>query len=188
VIFPLSRIETEPPALGPVLPMLYHHARSPLARIMRIDEALRASAHPNTRTLAEQIGVHRRTIRRDIDYLRDQLNAPIEFDWTRNCYFYTEPSYRLPLPQMTRGEMLALIVSERMMRQFRGTPFERDLRSAITNLGEMLPDDFGYSLEPEARKPATSWFRQSGTLTLKPFNTRAVTYLGVYSGIVTTLW
>jgi predicted DNA-binding transcriptional regulator YafY len=130
--------------------MMYHHARPPLARIMRIDEALRASAHPNTRTLAEQIGGHRRTIRRDIDYLRDQLNAPIEFDWTRNCYFYTEPSYRLPLPQMTQGEMLALIISERMMWQFRGTPFERDLRQAIAKLGEVPPDGISVRLDAVA--------------------------------------
>jgi predicted DNA-binding transcriptional regulator YafY len=38
-----------------------------MARIMTIDGALRARAWPNTRTLADQIGVTRRTIRRDID-------------------------------------------------------------------------------------------------------------------------
>ena len=76
--------------------MLYHHVRQPLARIMTIDMALRASAWPNTRTLAQQVGVNRRTIRRDIDYLRDQLHAPIAFDFVRNGYF--APSSRSACP------------------------------------------------------------------------------------------
>ena len=114
---------------------------------MTIDMALCASAWPNTRTLAQQIGVNRRTIRRDIDYLRDQLHAPIEFDCVRNGYYYTEPTYRLPFPQLTQGEMLALYLSERMMRQFRGTPFERDLRHAIAKLSELLPDGVSVRLD-----------------------------------------
>jgi predicted DNA-binding transcriptional regulator YafY len=131
----------------PVPPMLYHHARPPLARIMTIDKALRAGAWPNTRTLANEIGVDRRTIRRDIDFLRYQLNAPIEFDSVRNGYHYTEPSYSLPFPQLTQGEMLSLYLSERMMRQFRGTPFERDLRQAISKLSELLPDGVSVRLD-----------------------------------------
>jgi hypothetical protein len=63
--------------------------------------------------------------------LRYQLNAPIEFDVERNGYYYTEPTFRLAFPQLSQGEMLALCLAERMMRQFRGTPFERDLRLAI---------------------------------------------------------
>ncbi len=114
---------------------------------MTIDKALRSSAWPNTRTLAEQIGVTRRTIRRDIDYLRDQLNAPIEFDGVRNGYYYTEPTFQLPFPQLTQGEMLALYLSERMMRQFRGTPFEPDLRQAIAKLSELLPAGVSVRLE-----------------------------------------
>ncbi len=117
---------------------------------MTIDRALCSSAWPNTRTLAEKIGVTRRTIRRDIDYLRDQLNAPIEFDGVRNGYYYTEPTFRLPFPQLTQGEMLALYLSERMMRQFRGTPFERDLRQAIAKLSELLPDGVSVGLEATA--------------------------------------
>ena len=36
---------------------------------------------------------------------------------------------------MSQGELLALYFSERLMRQFRGTPFERDLRQAIAKWG-----------------------------------------------------
>ncbi len=94
--------------------------------------------------------MNRRTIRRDIDYLRDQLHAPIDFDCVRNGYYYTELTYRLPFPQLTQGEMLALYLSERTMRQFRGTPFERDLRHAIADLSEAVLDDLAHPLGPES--------------------------------------
>jgi predicted DNA-binding transcriptional regulator YafY len=48
---------------------------------------------------------------------------------------------------MSQGEMLALYLSERMMRQFRGTPFEEDLRQAIKKLGTMLPDQVTVRLD-----------------------------------------
>ncbi len=38
-------------------------------------------------------------------------------------------------------------LSERMMRQFRGTPFERDVRHAIKKLSELLPDAVSVRLD-----------------------------------------
>ncbi len=127
--------------------MLYHCARPPLARFLKIDDALRARGWPNTRTLAREIEVDRRTIRRDIDYMRDQLHAPIAFDAAHRGYYYTEPTFRLAFPQLTQGELLALYLSEQTARHFRGTPFERDLRQAIGKLTEFLPDRVSLSVD-----------------------------------------
>ena len=85
---------------------MYQAARPPLRRIMLIDQALRAGTWPNSTTLAKELEVNRRTIRRDIAYLCHQLRAPIEFDPTRNGYHYTEPSYRLPFLQLAQGELV----------------------------------------------------------------------------------
>jgi proteasome accessory factor B len=104
-----------------------------------IDQELRARRWPTDRTLAKALEVNPRTIRRDLEYMRDQLHAPIDFDREQRGYFYTEPTFQLTFPQLSQGELLARYLAERMMRQFRGTPFEPDLRGAITKLGEMLP-------------------------------------------------
>src|SRR3954451_14935753 len=125
-------------------------SRPPLARIMAIDQALRAGACPNARTLVLQLEVNPRTIRRDITYLRDQLGAPVEFDPVRNGFFYREPGYRLPYFQLTEGELVALLLAERLLRQYRGTPFERDLRRAFGKLSEMLPDGISVRLDSMA--------------------------------------
>jgi predicted DNA-binding transcriptional regulator YafY len=46
-------------------------ARPVLARILAIDRALHESVWPNARILGERLEVTPRTIRRDIEYLRD---------------------------------------------------------------------------------------------------------------------
>ncbi len=120
--------------------MRYHATRPLMRRMQEIDLALRTKKWPTDKTLAVDLQVDPRTVRRDLEFMRYEQNAPIAFDRARRGYYYTEPTYRLPLLQMTQGELLALYFSERLLRQFRGTPFEADLRQAIAKLGEMLPD------------------------------------------------
>jgi predicted DNA-binding transcriptional regulator YafY len=123
-----------------LVPTMRHPATQPLARrIQAIDQALRAGRWPTGEALALALEVDARTIRRDTRFMRLEQHAPIGFDRRRKGYYYTEPTFRLPSVQMTQGELLALYLSERMLRQFRGTPFERDLRRAIDKLGESLP-------------------------------------------------
>ena len=122
-------------------------ARPPLARIMVIDQALRAGTWPNATTLGDQLEVDPRTIRRDIAYMRDQLRAPIEYDPRRNGYRYTDLTIRLAYFPVTEGELVALLLAERVLRQYRGTPFERDLRRAFGRLAEQLPDGVSVRLD-----------------------------------------
>jgi predicted DNA-binding transcriptional regulator YafY len=117
---------------------------------MTIDQALRANRWPTAATLARELEVTLRTIRRDVAYLRYQLRAPIQFDPVRNGYHYTEPTYRLPFLQLTQGELVALYLAERLLRQLEGTPFESDLRQAIAKLATMLPDGVTVRLDTMA--------------------------------------
>jgi predicted DNA-binding transcriptional regulator YafY len=115
-----------------------------------IDQELRARNWPSDESLAQTLEVDPRTIRRDIEYMRYQLNAPIGFDRRQGGYCYTEPTFRMSLPQLSQGELLALFLAERMMRQFRGTPFEPDLKQAIEKLSPMLPDGVTVKLDAVA--------------------------------------
>jgi predicted DNA-binding transcriptional regulator YafY len=112
-----------------------------------IDQALRAQRWPTDKTLATDLEVDPRTIRRDIEFMRDERHAPIEFDRAQRGYYYADPTFRLHLVHMNHCTMLALYLSERMMRQFSGTPFEEDLRQAIGKLSTMLPDQVTVRLD-----------------------------------------
>ena len=125
-------------------------SRPPLRRIMGIDQAVRSGGWPNATTLAAEFEVDPKTVRRDIAYLRDQLNAPLEYDPARFGYFYREPSFRLPFFQLTEGELVAVLLAERVLRQYRGTPFEADLRRAFAKVTELLPDAVSVRLDAVA--------------------------------------
>src|SRR5262245_23061040 len=129
---------------------MYLAARPPLRRIMVIDHAMRANRWPNTERLAEELDVTVRTVRRDIAYLRYQLRAPIRFDPVQNGYHYSEPSFRLPFLQLSQGELIALYLAERLLRQLEGTPFEANLRQAIEKVSTMLADGVSDRLDAMA--------------------------------------
>jgi predicted DNA-binding transcriptional regulator YafY len=119
---------------------MYLAARPALARMLLIDQALREGSWPNARILGERLEVDPRTVRRDIEYLRDRLHAPIEFDARRNGYHYSEPTYRLPFLQLTEGELVALFLAEQLLRHYRGTPYGPDLARAFGKITAALSD------------------------------------------------
>jgi predicted DNA-binding transcriptional regulator YafY len=69
-----------------------------------IDQALRAGRWPTDKSLAAELEADSRTIRRDLEYMRDQLKAPIAFSRARRGYYYSEDTYRLPFLQLSEME------------------------------------------------------------------------------------
>ena len=114
--------------------------------MLRIHQALQAGAFPNATSLAREIEVTTKTIHRDLEFMRDRLNLPIEFDKTRNGYFYTGEVSAFPTMQITEGEIFALVVAEKALQQYRGTSFEKPLLSAIKKMEQSLPDTISLNL------------------------------------------
>ncbi len=122
------------------------HSRPPLERMLRIHQALQSSGFPNASKLASEIEVAAKTIHRDIEFMRDRLNLPIEFSPGKNGYFYTEEVSAFPTMQITEGELFALVVAEKALQQYRGTSFEKPLLSAIRKMEQALPDTISLNL------------------------------------------
>jgi proteasome accessory factor B len=108
-------------------------------RFRYIDREIRRGRYPNCPQLGETLGVSTRTIQRDVEFMKDSLDAPVEFDPIRNGYHYTEGSFNLPFEQMTEGELLAMLVADKALGEFRGTAFEGVLRGIFVKLAEALP-------------------------------------------------
>src|SRR6266705_6516971 len=115
-------------------------SRPPLERIMRIHEGLKARAFPNCRKLADEFEVSSKTIQRDIEFMRDRLGLPIEYDQLHFGFVYTEPVTSFPSIQVSEGEIVALFVAQKALQQYRGTPFEAPLRAAFRKIGHGLKD------------------------------------------------
>jgi predicted DNA-binding transcriptional regulator YafY len=122
------------------------HSRPPLERMLRIHKTLQSGKFPNATTLARETEVSTKTIQRDIEFMRDRLNLPIEFNKTRNGYFYNGEVSAFPTMQITEGEIFALVVAEKALQQYRGTSFEKPLLSAIKKMEQALPDTISINL------------------------------------------
>lgn len=114
--------------------------RPPLERMLRIHQAIQAGGYPNAETLARELEVCTKSIRRDLEFMRDRLGLPLCYDERRWGYHYTEDVGAFPSLQISEGELFALLVAEKAIQQYRGTSFEQPLTSALRKMSAGLPD------------------------------------------------
>lgn len=126
-------------------------SRPPLERMLRIHEELRRGALVNCTKLVQKLEVSRKTVVRDIAFMRDRLDLPIEFDPRIQAYRYTQPVNAFPTVHVTEGELFALLVAQRALEQYRGTPFHRQLEIAFGKLAAGLRDRISFSPADELR-------------------------------------
>lgn len=119
--------------------------RPPLVRIQKIHTALAEGEYPNAITLAKQLAVDPKTIRRDMDVMRDQLDYPIEYDESKRGFYYTGPVTNMPLMKATEGELMALLVASQALQSYEGTPYAHVLETAFKKLTSMLGDEVCFS-------------------------------------------
>lgn len=122
-------------------------------RIAYIDSRLRHRRdYPTALQLAEGLrdehgeDVTTRTIQRDIRMMRDR-GAPIEFDTHRQGYYYSNMSWQLPGIELTDGDLLALMVTDRALEGYRNSPWYEEMRSVFERLTTLLPTNVTVSSE-----------------------------------------
>lgn len=91
-------------------------------RFYRIDRLLRHHKVVTIVHFMESLGVSRATFKRDLEYMRDRLNAPIEWDREaggyRLCASSTgAPAYELPGLWFNESEILALLTMEKLLEE-----------------------------------------------------------------------
>ena len=65
-------------------------------RIQWLHKKMTMKSYPNAQRIAERFNISHRQAQRDLDYLRRELGAPIEYDAKRKGFYYTQP-FVLPL-------------------------------------------------------------------------------------------
>lgn len=106
-----------------------------------IDQQLRENRYPNCRTIARAFEVNPKTVHRDIEYLRDQLGAPIDFDPRRNGYYYTEPNYFLPAVPLRESEIFSFLVAEKVLQQYQNTAYYSQIQQVVEKIRRFLPEE-----------------------------------------------
>lgn len=118
------------------------HSRPPQARMYYIDAQLRENCYPNCTSIARHFEVSPKSIHRDIEYMRIELDAPIKYDPQKKGYFYTQLGFFLPAVFLVQQEADAVRVTEKVLSQYKGTPYYEMIKRALDKVLQYLPSTF----------------------------------------------
>jgi len=109
------------------------------SRLLFIDRTIKEGRYPNCSSLAEEYEVSRKTIQRDIEYMRYQLDAPIEYIARHRGYIYTEEQFQLPAMNIRESDLFGVYLAEKLLVQYEGTPIYDSLCSVFEKIEQSLP-------------------------------------------------
>jgi len=119
--------------------------RRPLHRIYEIHTWVKAGRYPNCQQLAKELEMTAKTVQRDINFMRDELNLPLAYDEQRHGYFYEKPVGDFPLLQLSRRELVTLFLARQALSTVRGTRLEQELAQTFERLTAGLSDEVSFS-------------------------------------------
>ena len=114
-----------------------------LRRITRIDEELRSGRYPNSEELAAKMEVSPRTILRDIEHLRLFYDAPIEYDYNKRGFYYTEPNFFIKSIMLTEDEVKTITIYDDILKKSnddKNDEFNTNFRKTIGKILAVLPE------------------------------------------------
>ncbi|MDQ3134909.1 MAG: WYL domain-containing protein, partial [Acidobacteriota bacterium] len=121
------------------------HLRA-LSRLFRIHQEIAARRYPTAGALAALLELSERTIKRELQRMRDDFGAPLVFDRARNGWRYSEPGWEPPPITINEGDLLAFFVAEQTLRAAGHTPEAALVRQSLTKLATLLPEHVSINL------------------------------------------
>jgi predicted DNA-binding transcriptional regulator YafY len=115
-------------------------------RILKLDALLRNRDRSTAQYLADALEVSERTVRADIEFLKNRLDAPIKYS-RKEGFHYEDLNWRLSTYPLTQGELFALTLGARMLEAYAGSAYQEELRTAIDRLSERLPQQTWVDLQ-----------------------------------------
>ena len=108
-------------------------------RLFQILEIIRNGNYPNAPKLQKQFEISRSTIMRDIEFLKDRYNAPIEYSKEHKGWYLSDPTFMINSMLLTEGELFAVHTIVPLMEQYKNTPLESTFKSIISKMMDLLP-------------------------------------------------
>jgi predicted DNA-binding transcriptional regulator YafY len=114
--------------------------------MMRIHRKIEDREYPNCRKMSGEFEVSVRTLKRDIEFMKNSLRLPIEFDVPKNGYYFATPQPHFPRVPLTERDVVGLFVAQKTIEQYKGTSLEPVLNGAFRKMLAGLDDAVKYSL------------------------------------------
>ena len=120
-------------------------------RIRRMVQMVREGTEtgylPNSSDFMKEFEVSRRTVARDLDFLRDEERAPLAYDGARHGFTLADETYTLPPVRISRKEAFSFALARKVLAHYEGTPLHLDMRSVLDKIAESLEGDV--TIEPD---------------------------------------
>ena len=110
-------------------------------RLLKLEHLIKTLSYPNATDLRKKLEVSLRTIMRDLEFLRDQYNAPIEYDSFHKGYYFTDKTFFVKRGMLSEAELLTVSTMLPLMDQYKNTPLENAFKSVFEKLYDMLPTE-----------------------------------------------
>lgn len=112
-------------------------------RFYKIDQLLQQKGVVRLDEFLEELGVSRATFKRDLEYMRDRLHAPIEWDRAQRGYRFTPPlpdapRYQLPGLWFNASEIRALLTMQHLLSEVQPGALEPHIAPLRARLRSLL--------------------------------------------------
>ena len=113
------------------------------ARVYKIEMLIRNRGHVSFQKLLDELEVSPATLKRDLDYLKDQLGAPIEYDRYLNGYKfgqeYRGQKHELPGLWFSERELYSLLMAHQLLSDLDSDGvISRHLQPLLDRIHQML--------------------------------------------------
>ena len=123
------------------------------ARLYRIEALIRARGHVSFATMLQELEVSPATLKRDLEYLRSRLGAPIEYDRDLNGYRFAAAGggraaarHELPGLWFDEAELYSLLMAWQLLGSLEGSGLvRRHLQPLLDRIEQMLGSGSGRS-------------------------------------------
>jgi len=113
------------------------------ARVYKIEMLIRNRGHVSFQALLDELEISPATLKRDLDYLKDQLGAPIEYDRFLNGYRfgqeYRGQKHELPGLWFSERELYSLLMANQLLSELDSEGvISRHLQPLLERIHQML--------------------------------------------------
>ncbi len=107
-------------------------------RFVWFDNQVRKQKYPNATSLAERFEISTKTAQRDIDFMRDRLLCPLDYDSSRKGYCYDDDTFSLPMVYLSSEELSALLIARKMLQDITGGAIGNEISSLVDKITNIL--------------------------------------------------
>jgi len=121
-------------------------------RFLWFHQQVKDGRFPNAPMLASRFEVTAKTAQRDIDFMRDRLQAPLEYVPARRGYRYEDDAYEFPGLWLKEGELMSLLISARLASAVPDSALKDSLHKILNRLLSLHTPSSPLSLDALSRK------------------------------------